>query len=283
MGTYLRPADLQEVLAALASGAAEGRPPVVVAGATDYFPGRVGRAVDEDIVDISGLAKFDAIDRREGGWLIPAGATWTDAAEGRLPPLFDGLRAAAGAIGGRQIQNRATIVGNLCNASPAADGIPNLLALDAVVELASLRGRRAVPLASFVLGNRVTDRAADELVTGIFVPEPGGATRSAFLKLGSRAYLVISIAMVAAVVVTGPEGRILEARVAVGACSPVAARLPELEAELVGRPLRPGIADVVRPVHLAFLSPIDDVRAPAAYRRTAAEALVRRALTSLAT
>lgn len=282
MGTYLRPADLDGALEALAAGVAEGRPPVVVAGATDHFPARVGRALDEDVVDVSAIEGASTIRRRERGWLIPSGATWTALAEGDLPPLFDGLRAAARAIGGRQIQNRATIVGNACNASPAADGVPNLLALDAIMELASVEGRRDVPLAAFITGNRATVREPHELVTGLFVPEPEGLSRSTFLKLGSRAYLVISIAMVAAVVVTDPAGRIRSARVAVGACSPVARRLPELEAALIGEPLAVGIEAIVRPDHLAGLAPIDDVRAPAAYRQVAAEVLVRRALAKLA-
>ena len=281
MGTYLRPTDLAEALDALAMGVAAGRPPVVVAGATDHYPARVGRVVDEDVLDISGLATLRPIERRDDGWLIPAGATWTDVAEADLPPLFDGLRGAARAIGGLQIQNRATLVGNACNASPAADGLPNLLALDAVVEIAARAGRRRVPIGSFVTGNRATVLRPDELVTGILVPEPEGSARSTFLKLGSRAYLVISIAMVAVVLVTGADRRIAAARVAVGACSAVARRLPVLEAELLGHRAAPGLEKLVRPGHLAELAPIDDIRGTAAYRLEAAEVLVRRALAEL--
>ncbi len=281
MGTYVRPADLPEALTALAAGVAEGRPKVVIAGATDHYPARVGKVIDEDILDVSGLDGLRSIEGHDGGWLIPAGVTWTHLAEAELPPLFDGLRRAARAVGGLQIQNRATIIGNVANASPAADGVPNLMALDAVVELASARGSRQVPVAGFVTGNRSTVRAADELITGLFIPEPDGAARSTFLKLGSRAYLVISIAMVAAVLVTDEDRRITSARVVVGACSAVAERLPELEALLVGRAAAPGLEEVVRPAHLAALSPIDDVRASAAYRREAAEVLVRRALAEL--
>lgn len=281
MGTYLRPADLGDAVDALAAGVAEGRPKVIVAGATDHYPARVGRVMDEDVLDLSGLEGLPSIEPREGGWLIPAGATWTDIAEAQLPPLFAGLRRAARAIGGLQIQNRATVVGNVANASPAADGVPNLIALDADVELVSARGSRRIPMAEFVTGNRATLRAADELITGLFVPEPAGLARSTFLKLGSRAYLVISIAMVAAVLVTDEQRRITSARVAVGACSAVAARLPELEGQLVGRAAAPGLEEVVRASHLAALSPIDDVRATAAYRREAAEVLVRRALAEL--
>lgn len=290
MAGYLRPSSLPDALAALAAGVAEGRPRVVVAGATDHYPARVGRVMDEEILDVSGLAGMREIQAVEGGWRIPSGATWTDLVERPLPPCFDGFKRAARAVGGLQVQNRGTIVGNVCNASPAADGMPNLLALDAVVELESVRGARRAPVAGFVTGNRTTLREPDELVTGLFVPDPlgdpfgrdGAAASSTFLKLGSRAYLVISIASVAAVLVRDVHGRIASARVAVGACSVVPRRLTRLEADLVGRALAPGIGAVVRPAHVSELAPIDDVRATAAYRREAAGILVRRAIEELA-
>ena len=281
MGSYLRPTTVTEAIEALARAREEGRPGTVVAGATDHYPGRVGRVIDDDVIDISGLVGLRRIEEVGGGWHIPALATWTDVGTASLPPMFDGLRRAALAVGGRQIQNRATVVGNLVNASPAADGTPNLLALDAVVTLASVRGERRVPVADFVTGNRTTVRAVDELVTGLFVPSPDSGARATFLKLGSRAYLVISIAMVAAVLAVDATRRITFARVAVGACSAVAQRLPELEAVLRGMPAAPGIGETMRPEHLIALSPIDDVRGTAAYRLEAAETLVRRALEEL--
>ena len=284
---YARPAELADALDALDGGVRAGRPPVIVAGATDHYPSRVGRVVDEDVLDVSGLAGMRGVQPVDGGWWIPAGVTWTELVETPLPAAFDGLKRAALAVGGLQIQNRGTVVGNVCNASPAADGMPNLLALDAVVELASRRGTRRLPIGEFVTGNRTTTRAPDELVTGIVVPDPpadgdGGTAASTFLKLGSRAYLVISIVMVGAVVVRDASGRIASARIAVGACSPVARRLPELEAALPGQALRPGIGGLVVDEHLAPLSPIDDVRGSAEYRRRAALVLVRRALEELA-
>jgi CO/xanthine dehydrogenase FAD-binding subunit len=291
MGAYLRPGALEAAVAALAQRNEPGaRPWVVVAGATDHYPARVGRQPDEDILDvtaISGLRGIEAVhDGGSGGragWRIGALTTWTDLVETPLPPLFDGLKAAALAIGGLQIQARATIAGNVCNASPAADGVPNLLAMDAEVELASSRGVRRVPIGAFVVGNRRTVREPDELITGIVVPAPmdGSVVRSTCAKLGSRAYLVISIAMVAAIVELDAGGRIARARVAVGACSEVAQRLRGLEADLQGRAaseVAGAVAASVRAEHLAALRPIDDVRGTAAYRSEAALELVRRAL-----
>jgi CO/xanthine dehydrogenase FAD-binding subunit len=292
MGSYLRPAVLADALGALAHGGPGGSSWTILSGATDFYPARVGRTVDEDVLDVSGLAGLrgvapidaDTPELPGGGWRIGALTTWSDLAAADLPPLFHGLREAARAVGGRQVQNRATIAGNLCNASPAADGVPNLLALDAVVELASADGVRRVPVAGFVSGNRRTVRAPDELVTGLLVPAPpaGATTRSTFAKLGSRAYLVISIAMVAAVLEVDREDRIRRARVAVGACSEVAQRLTALEADLEGRTLDATISGVVDAGHLASLAPISDVRGTAAYRRSAALVLVRRALADVA-
>jgi len=277
MVSYLRPTRMEDALAALAAG-----PRVVLAGGTDFFPARVGRAVAEDVLDISALANLRRIVQEEGGWRFPALATWSDLLALPLPPLFDGLKRAAREVGGVQIQNTGTLLGNLCNASPAADGTPNLLCLDATVELSSTAGTRRLPVAEFVLGNRRTARRPDELATALLVPKPPGAARSTFLKLGARAYLVISIVMVAGVIETGADGRIAKARIAIGACSAVAQRLPALEAALVGVRPTPALAERVSLAHLTPLAPIDDVRGTAAYRLDAALTLVRRAVRELA-
>ena len=273
MGRYLRPATLEAALALLAE-----RTRTVLAGGTDHFPARVLHAPDEDILDITALPGLRAIERRDGHWFIPCLATWSDLIAAPLPPGFDLLRAAARQVGGRQVQNAATVLGNVCNASPAADGIPCLLALDAEVELASVHGTRVMTLAEFVQGPRRTARRPEELALGLRIPDTGGTARSCFLKLGARRYLVISIVMVAAVAEFADDGHIRRARVAVGACSPVARRLPALEAALAGQ--RPDPA-LVQAAHLAPLAPIDDVRATAAYRAEAALELVRRAVASL--
>ena len=159
--------------------------------------------------------------------------------------------------------------------SPAADGIPPLLTLDATVELASARGTRSLPLAHFLTGPRATRRAPDEVLTAIEVPATPPDAVGAFEKLGARRYLVISVAMVAAILRLDPAGRITEARIAVGACSPVALRLTALEADLIGQsPEAPDLS----PHHLAALTPIEDPRGTASYRIAAARELVRRAI-----
>ena len=276
MGTYFRPTELTEALEALGDGALE-----IVAGGTDYYPARVGPRPGEDVLDITALQALRGIEEDEAGFRIGALATWTDLARAALPPAFDGLKQAALQIGGPQIQNAGTVCGNLCNASPAADGTPNLLCLDASVEVTSRAGTRTVPLPEFLLGNRRTVLEPGELVTGLVVPKPDAGARGTFLKLGARRYLVISIVMVAAVIEPAASGIVARAAVAVGACTAVAARLPALEAELRGRPLDGGLGDALAPGHLAALAPIDDIRGGADYRLDAAATLVRRALSQL--
>ncbi len=259
MGVYLRPRCLEEALSALA------RPHTVLAGGTDFYPARVGRTIDENVLDIGGIAALRGITAGEQGWRLGATTTWSELIETDLPPLFDGLKQA--------------IAGNVCNASPAADGVPCLLALDAEVELAGPAIRR-LPLRQFITGVRRTALAPGELVIAIHVPRPRHAAESAFLKLGARRYLVISIAMAAATLEI-VDGRVAAARIAVGACSPVAERLPALEAALVGAD-RDCLATRVDAEQLAPLSPIDDVRGSASYRRDAVVTLLRRLLLGFA-
>jgi CO/xanthine dehydrogenase FAD-binding subunit len=194
--------------------------------------------------------------------------------------LFDGLKLAAREIGGVQIQNAGTVAGNLCNASPAADGVPPLLALDARVEIADIAGSTNVALADFILGNRKTLLRPDQLLTALLIPKPAHSARSHFAKLGARKYLVVSIVIVAATLEID-AGRVSAARVAVGAASAVAQRLPLLEAALIGQPCDARLGERARPEHLSMLAPIDDVRASGEYRLEAGLTLVRRMLGEL--
>jgi CO/xanthine dehydrogenase FAD-binding subunit len=340
MATYLRPTTLEEALAALAADAAN--PPAdpvdrltPLAGATDFYPAATTRQAwfqktPRNILDLSAVRALHGYSADGDRIRLGALTTWTDIITWELPAAFYALKQASHQIGGVQIQNRGTIAGNICNASPAADGVPPLLALDAEVEIASLapipppggegqiasaiKGRghviaasqdlppsrrgfaafpsppgggmgasliRCLPLATFILGNRKTALQPGELVTAIHVPKPADGERSIFLKLGSRAYLVISIASVAANIALDAQGRIARARVAVGACSAVPQRLTALEQRLQGLTSE-AASRAVEPAMLAALSPIDDIRASAEYRRHAALLLVRRALDQLA-
>ncbi|MFT5787245.1 MAG: CO/xanthine dehydrogenase FAD-binding subunit [Ascidiaceihabitans sp.] len=257
--TYHSPTDLDLALEIAAQPFGK-----IVAGGTDVYPSAKKGVVPEFFLDLTRLRGFANITEQNGTVRIGAAMTWSQIAQANLPPAFDALKQAAKEVGSVQIQNTGTIAGNICNASPAADGVPPLLALDAKVELASAaRGTRVLALSEFLQGVRQTALADDELMTGIVIPPLPQRARSAFEKLGSRRYLVISISMVAATITCGDDGRIIDARVAVGACSPVAQRLPLLERDIIGKMVQ----DIrLTDEHFTALSPIDDVRGSGLYR-----------------
>jgi CO/xanthine dehydrogenase FAD-binding subunit len=270
---YSRPKTFDAALHALARN--EGQ---ILSGGTDFFPALGDRPAHDRVIDISGLTEIKGIAIEADHIRIGGLTTWSQLVATPLPRCFDGLKSAAREIGGIQIQNRGTVGGNLCNASPAADSVPPLLALDAEVELVSAVETRRVSLADFIVGNRKTVRRPDEILANVIVPRTVDDAASAFLKLGARRYLVISIVMVAAVVKTDNAGRVTDARIAVGSCSAVARRLTLLERALVGVPARNGLGATTLAEHLAQLSPINDLRATATYRNDAALTLVGRVL-----
>ena len=271
-GVYIKPRTLPEALAALSAGGAR-----ILSGGTDFYPALGDRVVEDAVVDVSALAELRGLEMEGDFFRIGGLTTWSDIIRAPLPRCFDALKGAAREVGSVQIQNRGTVAGNLCNASPAADGVPPLLALDAEVELASKACTRRMKVENFIVGNRKTEKRADEILTAVLVPRSLENAASVFMKLGARRYLVISIAMVA-VIIAIDAGRVTEARIAVGSCSAVARRLRALENELVGAGVRAGFHGLVKPQHFSSLSPINDVRATAEYRMDAALTLVQRAL-----
>lgn len=273
MGEFSRPESLDDALKCMEAGSWR-----ILAGGTDFYPAQGDRPIRENLIDLTAIPELRGIAQQESGWRIGGLTTWSDIVKTPLPAAFDGLKAAAREVGAIQIQNSGTVAGNICNASPAADGIPPLLTLDAQIELLSPRGERRIPLEDFVTGVRTTQCGTDELVAAIHIPAVGSESRSAFLKLGARRYLVISIAMVAVYLDRDDTGCISAARVAVGSCSPVAQRLRDLETQLRGQAAAPGLSKTVTASHLSGLSPIDDIRATASYRLEAGEELVRRTL-----
>jgi len=272
LSRYERPRTLDDALQLIGEGSWR-----VLSGGTDFYPAQGARPIRDNVIDISALDGLRGISQTPGGVRIGGCTTWTQILRADLPLAFDGLKQAAREVGSVQIQNAGTVAGNLCNASPAADGVPPLLTLDALVELASADGVRSLPLQQFILGNRRTARRADELVTAIDIPARALAGTSAFAKLGARRYLVISIAMAAARLLV-EDGKIVSAAVAIGACSEVAQRLPQLEQKLIGAAAGASLVERLSPEHFAGLSPIGDVRGSAAYRQAAAREIVASAL-----
>ena len=275
MSSYYRPATLTDALSVLAETDA-----VIAAGCTDLFPATERQQLPGPVLDISAITALRGVRRTDAGWRIGATTTWSELRATDLPPAFDMLKQAAAEVGSVQIQNAGTVAGNLCNASPAADGVPPLLALDAEVELTGASGVRRLPWTDFLTGVRRTQRRADELLTAVHVPTSVGKGASRFLKLGARKYLVISIAMVA-VRQHVVDGVVKDIALAVGSCSAVAVRLRELEGKLIGRPVGEIADELTDNAVASCLSPISDIRADAHYRAGAAAELLRRALSDL--
>ncbi|UCI31089.1 FAD binding domain-containing protein [Mesorhizobium sp. B4-1-4] len=271
---YAKPTTVDEALALLGEGAWR-----ILAGGTDFYPAQGAKPFRDNVLDINGLTSLRGIFETDDHFVIGARTTWTDIIRHPLPPAFDALKQAAREVGSPQIQNVASVAGNLCNASPAADGVPGLLILDAEVELSSTAATRHLSLPDFILGNRRTALKPGEMVTAIRVPKPAGT--SAFFKLGARRYLVISIAMVAARLVV-ENGTVTEAAVAVGSCSAVAKRLAGVEQALRGRRADDGLAAAVQSAPMTELSPIADVRGSAEYRLDAVREIVARAVLTAA-
>lgn len=252
------------------------------AGGTDYYPATGELGKHRSLLDVRDVEGLDRIEKVEGFWRIGAGVTWSKLVDTTLPPCFHGLKQAAREIGSIQIQNNATLVGNLCNASPAADGVPALLVLDAQLELSSASGSRFVHLSDFIIGVRETVLQRGELVTAVLVPDTLDSHDTEFTKLGSRTYLVISIVMCSSRLQTGSNGIISDAAIAVGACSPVALRLTDIERNLVGKHYAEvNVPEIVTLNRLTALTPITDVRATADYRLHAASVLIKRQLSVL--
>lgn len=253
-----------------------------VAGGTNIMVDiRHGKKAPEALLDLSAIREFDYVRRREG--VLEIGPLVTHSRLQDHPVLAMGpwkaLSLAAAAVGGVQVRNRGTLAGNVENASPAADAALALLALDARIRLASWRGEREIPIADYSTGPGRTVREPDELISGIFVP--GSTAESAFLKLGKRNALAVSIVSVAILLERGPTGVVSRARVALGAVAPTAIRSVSAESLLEGRALTgDSILEAARAAS-EEMSPISDIRATAEYRAHSAEILVGRALREL--
>lgn len=258
----LTPKSLDEALAMRAE-----RPDAMpLAGGTDVMVFLEAGTIDPPaFLDLWNLPKLRWIS--DDGRTIGAGATWTDVA--RHPAVLPVIRECALTVGALQIQNRGTVGGNIVNASPAGDSLPLWLVLDAEIEVASVRGRRRVPAASFWTGYRKTALAPDELVVAVHVPDVSG-DRVHYRKVGTRLAQAISKVVLAGRLRVR-EGVVVEARVALGSVAPIPVRARAVEAALVGRPVDPSAAKDV----LADIAPIDDVRSTASYRRAVATRIVR--------
>ena len=269
----VRPANLAAALVAKSE-----RPDLrVLAGGTDLMVlFELGVDMPAAVLDIWGLAELQGIEEQGEALRIGALATYTDlmrhpVVRERLPILA----AASAEVGAVQIQNRGTLGGNVVNASPAADGVPPLLAFDAELEIASARGLRRRPLNGFYTGYKQMDLSADELLVAIHIPLPAPDSVQWFRKVGTRR--AQSIAKVVAAATARRSGDVLSnVRIALGSVGPTILRLPKTESLLQKRALCADLVEEVRRSARDEVTPIDDVRSSADYRRTVSGNIVAR-------
>jgi xanthine dehydrogenase small subunit len=255
---------------------------VPVAGCTDLMVRGIEALHEIDrVLDLLGVDELKGIREIDGGVEIGATTTFSEIRRSSvIRAAFPALAEAAGQIGGWQIQNRATLGGNLANASPAGDSLPVLLVLGATVELASTAGLRQVPYDDFHTGYRKTALQPGEILTQVRIPLPAAGSVQAFRKVGTREAQAIS-KVVVAMLGRVEAGRITELRLAAGSVAPMPVRLRAAEDAVRGQAPGPEAAALAGSEAARGVEPIDDVRSTAEYRRFALERVVRRMVLGL--
>jgi CO/xanthine dehydrogenase FAD-binding subunit len=270
----LEPTTIEEALEML-STIENARP---IAGGTNLVVDmRSGKLAPSALIDIGGLRELCCVREQDGHLLIGGAVTIAELLDdpmiARDVPI---LTAMARSFANTLIRNRATIGGNLINAAPCCDTAPALLVLDAEVELASLVGTRRMPLGEFLVGAFETKRAANELLTCIRVPIPPEGTRAAFEKMGLRKISCMAKVDVAVRVDVGAGDTVTSARIAVGAASAVALRVPKAEEALVGGPLADASIEAASNLAAEAAEP----RVGSEYKRQVVRGITRRLLES---
>ncbi len=229
---YLAPATVEEAAKMLSEQPAAK----VFAGATDVIPQiRAGRPEPETLIDLKGIARLTSVSHAGGTWTIGAATPTVDLTENaELAAQLPGFVEAAGLIGSDQIQNRCSLGGNLCNASPAADSVPAMIVNGARAVIASGGGTRTVPVADIATGPGSTSLAEGEFVVEIEIDSPPPNTGDAYLRMIPRTEMDIAVVGAGARITLDDSGTCTAATIALGAVAPTAVRVPEAEAALVG-------------------------------------------------
>lgn len=273
----LMPHTLPEALEMLATHAPDALP---IAGGTNLIPDlRGGKRGPDVLVDVAGLDGLQVVGQQDQYVVIGGGVTVADLLESELiaehAPI---IREAAAVFANPLIRNRATVGGNLGNASPAADTAPPLLALNAEVRLASAGESRWVPLQDFFLGVCDTVCRPAELITAVRWPVPPPRTFGRFHKLSLRRSTAVSVVSVAVQATFTDAGRCADVAIALGAVAPTPIRVPEAEEVLRGEALTPDVIQEATGFACTAASCIGDVRSSAAYRERVTDVLIRRLL-----
>lgn len=275
----LRPRSLADALQRL--GAEPDLLPI--AGGTDLMVAeRLARSERRRVLDVTAIPELSRVEPVDGGLEVGAGVSFdTLRRHPEVVRRFPALAAAAGEVGGWQIQTRATLGGNVANASPAGDSLPVLLALEATVVVAGPGGEREVPYDRFHLGYRETALRPGELIVRLRLPDPPAGSRQAFRKIGTRLAQAISKVVVCGVARIGEGGRVDHLRLAAGSVAATPVRLRAAEAAGEGGAWSEELATGIGRAARGEVTPIDDVRSTAAYRSAILERVVRRLVLDL--
>lgn len=268
------PETLDAALAALVPG--DGETHALAGGTNMIVDLRARRATPARLVGLGKIEALRGIRIADGRITLGARTTMSEILHHPgLAKHAPALVAQARVFGGQMVRNAATVAGNICSGSPAADSVPPLLALDAEVTLASTDRTRVVPLSEFYLGYKKDARAPGELMTAIAWDIPQAPTTDLFYKLARRKGDAITMVGVA-VSLSVEDGVCSRARVALGAVAPVVKRAVAAEALLTGQALTPALIEEAAGRATQEADPIDDIRASAGYRRHTVHALTRR-------
>ena len=273
---YLAPTTIEEAVGALAS-TADSR---VFAGATDLIPQiRSGRPEPGLLVDLKRIDRLTAVTESDSSWTIGAAVPTSRLTEDpAFSSQFPGLSEAAGLIGSDQIQNRSSLGGNLCNASPAADSVPAMLVNEARAVVATADGTRTISVDQVATAPGRTSLEPGEFIVEFEVDKPPAHTGDAYIRMTPRTEMDIAVVGAGARITLDADGNCTEARIALGAVAPTALRVADAEAALVGQPITDETLAAVAAAASAACDPIDYKRGTIAYRKQVAGVLAKRAV-----
>ncbi len=273
---YTAPSTVEEAIRILAEAPGTAK---VLSGGTDLLVQlRSGRTKPDLIVDIKKIPGMSGIRERDGAFVI--GAATPGAVIGEceaLKRVWPGVVEAANLIGSTQVQGRASLAGNLCNASPAADSVPALIAARATCVVVGANGRREVPVESIPTGPGRTSLRPDEFIIEFHLPKRPPRSADAYLRFIPRTEMDIAVVGAGVSVTLDPGGACTDARVVLGAVAPTAILVPEAAAALIGHTLDETVLAALDQAARRACKPIDDKRGTIEYRTKVAGVMARRA------
>ena len=273
---YEAPESLDTAVALLAGAQGDAR---VLAGGTDLLVQMRADILDPElIVDIKKIPETRAVAQEKGGWRVGAAVTGAELKESAaLRKAWPGVVEAANLIGSTQVQGRATMGGNLCNGSPAADSVPALIAAGAVATVAGPKGRRDIPVEDVMLGPRKLALAKGELLVSFYLPPRPKGSGDAYLRFIPRTEMDIAVVGAGVSLTIDGKGVITAARVSLGAVAAKVLLVPAAAQAIIGSRLDQPAQERLEAAARAACQPIDDKRGTVEFRTQVAGVLARRA------